>query len=161
MSWKTGGNSTATFEREIFVGFKYYFPKAFFVRIYDMQYTPLKPFDFVLFQGGFFFGIEAKHQKGHLDFRRIKEHQIDHLKTVEENGGFAFFIIRIEDPKKAQKKFRAFVISKERLKFMEKEISKKSCNVKDLEKYAEFEGNVSNSQMENIRGISLNISLSS
>lgn len=135
-----GGTRTATFEREIFIAFKDYFPKAFFVRIYDMQYTPQKPFDFVLFEGGIFYGIEAKHQKSHLDFRRIKEHQWEHLQKVEDNGGNAFFIIRIEDPKKAQKKFRGFVISMDQLKIMRDEIGKKSCNANDLEKYAEFEG---------------------
>ncbi len=105
-----------------------------------MQYTPQKPFDFVLFNGGSFFGIEAKHQKNHLDFRRIKEHQLEHLKQVHDNGGDAFFIIRIEDTKKTQGKFRGFVISMDRLLTMKEEIGKKSCNEKDLEKYAEFEG---------------------
>lgn len=105
-----------------------------------MQYTPEKPFDFVLFDGGMFFGLEAKHQKSHLDFRRIKDHQLEHLRKVEENGGYAYFIIRIEDPKKAQKKFRAFIISMKKLLLMKDEIGKKSCNVQDLEKYAEFEG---------------------
>ncbi len=104
-----------------------------------MRHTPQKPFDFELFYKGYFFGIEAKHQKSHLDFRRIKVHQLEHMKRVEENGGFAFFIIRIEDVKKTQDKFRAFVISRKKMVEMMEESSKVSCNATDLKVWAEFE----------------------
>jgi penicillin-binding protein-related factor A (putative recombinase) len=129
----------ATFEREIFIAFQDYLPTAFFRRIYDMRHTPQKPFDFELFHRGFFFAIEAKHQKSHLDFRRIKPHQLEHLHRVEENGGFSFFLIRIEDAKKVHDKFRAFIISLSRMEQMMEEIPKVSCNAGDLEKWAEVE----------------------
>lgn len=104
-----------------------------------MQHTPQKPFDFELFYKGYFFAIEAKHQKSHLDFRRIKEHQLEHMRGVEENGGYAFFIIRIEDEKKTLGKFRAFVISRDKLVEMREVSNKASCNATDLEEWAEFE----------------------
>ena len=129
----------ASFEREIFIAFKDYLPTAYFRRIYDMMHTPQKPFDFELFYRGYFFGIEAKHQQSHLDFRRIKPHQLENMRQVEQNGGFSFFIIRIEDPKKAQKKFRAFVISRKVMEEHMEESTKASCNAADLEKIAEFE----------------------
>jgi len=129
----------ATFEREIFITFRDYLPTAFFMRIYDMQYTPQKPFDFVLFIQGIFFGIEAKHQKSHLDFRRIKSHQLENMSQVETNGGHSFFIIRIEDEKKTHDKFRAFVISLAKLVELMEKSTKVSCNARDLEEWAEFE----------------------
>jgi len=128
-----------TFEREIFISFQYYLPTAFFQRIYDMRYTPQKPYDFELFYKGIYFGMEAKHQKSHLDFRRVKDHQRENMEKVEKNGGYSFFLIRLEDVKKVQKKFRGFLISRKRFEELEAEIPKKSCNATDLEKYAEFE----------------------
>ena len=109
------------------------------MRIYDMQFTPQKPFDFALFMKGIFFAIEAKHQKSHLDFRRIKPHQFEHMRKVVKNGGGSFFIIRIEDPKRTHEKFRAFVISLEKMEELMETSTKQSCNAKDLEKWAEFE----------------------
>jgi len=129
----------ASFEREIFIAFQDFLPTAFFQRIYDMRYTPQKPYDFELFYQGYYFGLEAKHQKMHLDLRRIKDHQRANMKKVRQNGGYSFLLIRLEDPKKAQKKFRAFIISLEQFEQMEMETTKKSCNAKDLEVYAEFE----------------------
>lgn len=129
----------ATFEREIFIAFQDHLPTAFFRRIYDMRHTPQKPFDFELFYKGYFFALEAKQQRSHLDFRRIKPHQFDHLRRVEENGGYSFFLVRIEDPKKSMDKFRAFVISLDRMEEMIREIPKASCNAGDLRTWAEME----------------------
>jgi len=109
------------------------------MRIYDMQFTPQKPFDFALFVKGIFFAMEAKHQKSHLDFRRIKPHQLENMRKVVTNGGVSFFIIRIEDPKKTHDKFRAFVISLEKMEELMETSSKVSCNAQDLEEWAEFE----------------------
>ncbi|MCK4613377.1 MAG: Holliday junction resolvase RecU [Thermoplasmata archaeon] len=104
-----------------------------------MAHTPQKPFDFELFYKGYFFALEAKHQKSHLDFRRVKAHQLESMRSVEVNGGFAFFFIRIEDPKKTHDKFRAFIISRKHLKKLIEESPKASCNAKELEGIAEFE----------------------
>lgn len=104
-----------------------------------MVHTPQKPFDFELFYKGLFFGLEAKHQKSHLDFRRIKAHQLENMRMVEQNGGYSFFIIRIEDVKKTHDKFRAFIISRQRLEEHMEESPKASCNARDLEEVAEFE----------------------
>lgn len=104
-----------------------------------MRHTPQKPFDFELFYKGYFFGLEAKHQKTHLDFRRIKPHQLENMRQVEKNGGFSYFIIRIEDVKKTHDKFRAFIISRARLEKLVEVCGKASCNVVDLQGAAEFE----------------------
>jgi len=104
-----------------------------------MAHTPQKPFDFELFYRGYFFALEAKHQKSHIDFRRIKPHQLESMRLVEVNGGFSFFLIRIEDPKKVQDKFRTFVISRKRLVSLMKKSNKSSCNASELQDNAEFE----------------------
>ena len=104
-----------------------------------MAYTPQKPFDFELFYRGLFFALEAKHQKSHLSFNRIKTHQLESMKLVEDNGGYSFFLIRIEDLKKTQDKFRAFIISRKRIVSLMKESNKSSCNASELKRWAEFE----------------------
>jgi len=129
----------ASFEREIYLSFKYTMPQAYFRRIYDRHYTGLKPFDFELFYQGFFFALEAKHQKGRLSLRRIHPHQKESLEKIMKNGGLSYFLIRIEDPKKFQNKFRAFVLYYPTFVVMIEELSKRSCNAQDLENYAEYE----------------------
>ena len=57
---------------------------------------------------------------------------------MEENGGFSFFLIRIEDPKRTQDKFRAFVISRKRLVSLMENSGKSSCNAAELQENAEF-----------------------
>ncbi len=128
-----------TFEREIFISFKYLMSQAYFRRIHDKFNTGLKPFDFELFYEGFFFGIEAKHQKNRLDLSRIHPHQKEAMEKILRNGGLSYFIIRIENPKMTRGKFRAFVIHYSTFIKMMLEIDKKSCNAKDLEFYAEYE----------------------
>jgi len=128
-----------TFEREIYNSFKFRMSHAYFRRIYDKYNTGLKPFDFSVFYKGLFFAIEAKHQKGRLNLSRIHPHQKEAMEKIMKNGGFSYFIIRIEDPKKKQKKFRAFIIHYDTFQTMMKEIDKKSCNATDLGQYAEYE----------------------
>jgi len=128
-----------TFEREIYHSFKFTMQGAYFRRIYDKYNTGLKPFDFEVFYQGFFFAIEAKHQKGRLNLSRVHPHQKEAMEKIMRNGGFSYFIIRIEDTKKTRGKFRAFVIHYETFLKMMEEIGKKSCNAHDLESYSEYE----------------------
>ena len=128
-----------TFEREIYHSLKFTMTRAYFRRIHDRYNTGLKPFDFEIFYLGFFFAIEAKHQKGRLNLSRIHPHQKEAMEKIMRNGGFSYFIIRIEDQKKARGKFRAFVIHYETFLKMMEEIGKKSCNAHDLENYSEYE----------------------
>ena len=128
-----------TFEREIYYSFKFTMQGAYFRRIHDKYNTGQKPFDFEVFYQGFFFAIEAKHQKGRLNLSRIHPHQKEAMEKIMRNGGFSYFIIRIEDQKKTRGKFRAFVIHYETFITMMEEIGKKSCNAHDLESYSEYE----------------------
>lgn len=128
-----------SFEREIFISFTQSMKEAYFRRIYDMKYTPEKPFDFELFYKGNFIVFEAKQEKGRLRFRNIKRHQIENMKKVEANGGKAYFLIRIEDEKKALNKFRCFIVKLSDMLYLKETVGKVSVNVKDLEEIAVYE----------------------
>lgn len=130
-----------TFEREVFISFKYGMTNAYFRRIYDMKYTPEKPFDFELFYKGKFIVFEAKHEKGRLRFRNIKRHQIENMKKVEKNGGQAYFLVRIEDEKKSLNKFRCFVVKLSDMLCLKGTTGKVSANANDLAQIAIYESN--------------------
>ena len=129
----------ASFEREIFQSISTTMPGAFFRRIYDMRHTPNKPFDFELFHRAMFIALEAKHQKDRLDFRRLKSHQMANLELVEDNGGYSFFLVRIEDSKLHQKKFRAFIVPFNAMKNHMEKSEKSSINAEELEELSVFE----------------------
>lgn len=127
------------FEREIFISFTQGLSEAYFRRIYDMKYTPEKPFDFELYYKGNFIVFEAKHEKGRLRFRNIKRHQIENMKKVERNGGIAYFLVRIEDEKKALNKFRCFVVKLSDMLCLKGTGGKVSANANDLVEIAVYE----------------------
>lgn len=128
-----------TFEREVFISLKEGMKEAYFRRIYDMKFTPEKPFDFELFFDNKFIALEAKHEKGRLRFRNIKRHQIENLKKIERNGGISFFLVRIEDEHKKVNKFRCFIVKLSDMLYLKETVGKVSANADDLEKIAVYE----------------------
>lgn len=122
----------SSFEREIFVSFNEGLPQAHFVKHYDRRHVGQRPFDFEIFYRGCFFALEAKHAADRLPLRRFHPHQRAALAKVVANGGRAFVIIRIEDTKKIQNKFRAFAITPDRLLALAAASNKRSVNVADL-----------------------------
>lgn len=122
----------SSFEREIFTSFSEGLPGAHFVKHYDRRHVGQRPFDFEIFYRGCFFGLEAKHAADRLQLRRFHPHQRTALARVVANGGLAFVIIRIEDTKKVQNKFRAFAITPDRLLALAAAANKQSVNASDL-----------------------------
>ncbi len=122
----------SSFEREVYVSFTEGLPRAHFVKHYDRRHVGQRPFDFEIFYRGCFFGLEAKHAADRLPLRRFHPHQQEALARVVDNGGLAFVIIRIEDTKKVQNKFRAFVITPDRLLALAAAADKRSVNATDL-----------------------------